>query len=635
MGKSNRIRNDRANDVLFGGPAPKKKNGMPSWALNAIAIAGAVLLLVGVALLALTSNGVFGRMQTVMKTDNFRVTENMMNYYAKSQYSSFVEENGSYLSAYGLDTSKPLEDQAYETDANGNVTKTWRDIMMDSTVEQVKEILVYCEAARAAGFDLDDEAKQSIEDQLSMYEIYANYYSMSVDNYVAANYGKGMKLKDIRAAVELATLATEYSEKVGTDIEAAISKDDIKAEYDANKLDYDLVDYYKYTFSVTLEDAKEAVEETLEDGVEATDAQIIAKYKEMIAEERAKAEALSKITDKDALRAEIIKIIAEDTFDDSYESAMKNIKDDDKKDHDVRQTVIDKVIEAVKDDSEFVVKSTEATETEAAKEGLTSTTKDGDTTVYTVLGKTATEEYYNAFVKFADSFYTSVKKAATNSVYDGAKYDETDEAIKWMFGDGEDAVAGAFKTIEAGDTKEDLGTESAKLKSFSATVYYIVNDVYQDTDVSKNLGIIIFSDKTKAESAAAKLGEIGEITAEKLEALAVEFGGSYTDYKDCAEGAVGVDAFDAWVFADGRTKGSYTTAEEIITLSSASDTTSGTTTTSNSYAVVWYYGDGLMDWEISAKGTVYSDRFTAQDKEFKDTYAVSEPKEKLLDKIAL
>jgi len=164
-----------------------------------------------------------------------------------------------------------------------------------------------------------------------------------------------MKLKDIRAAVELATLATAYSEKIGTDIEAAISKDDIKAEYDANKLDYDLVDYYKHTFSVTLEEAREAVEATLAEGTEATDEQVIAKYKEMIAAERANAEALSKITDKDALRAEIIKLIAEDTFDDSYESAMKNVKKEDKEPHDVRKEVLEKVIAAVKDDSEFVV----------------------------------------------------------------------------------------------------------------------------------------------------------------------------------------------------------------------------------------------------------------------------------------
>ncbi len=628
MGKSNRIRNERASDVLFGGPAPKKKKGMPAWALNAITITGAVLLLAAVALLALTSNGVFGRMQSVMKTDNFRVTKNMMTYYAKTQYQSFVNENGSYLSAYGFNENLPLKDQSYETDAEGNTTKTWYDMMMDSTVEQVKEILVYCEAAKAAGFELDEDAKQAVEDQLAEYEYYASMNQTTADNIVAATYGKGMKLKDVRAAIELATLASEYSEKVGADLEAAISVDDIKAEYEAQKIKYDLVDYYKYTFSVTLEDAKEAVEATLEEGKEATDAQIIEKYKEMIAEERAKAEALSKITDKDALRAEIIKIIAEDTFDDSYESAMKNIKDDDKKDHDVRQTVIDKVIEAVKDDSEFVVKSTEATETEAAKEGLTSTTKDGDTTVYTVLGKTATEEYYNAFVKFADSFYTSVEKAATNAVSEGAKYDEKDEAIKWMFGD--EADAGEFKTIEAGDTKEDLGTEAAKLNSFSATVYYLSKDVYQDETVSKNLGIILFNSKTSAETAAKKIAEMGEITVEKLEALAEELGGSFADYKNYEEGNMGVDAFDEWVFADGRVVGSFTKAEEIITLTS---TTSQTPSTS--YATVWYYGDGLKGWEIAAKSAVFSDRYTKKAEEIKATYTVSGPNYKVLNAIEL
>ena len=193
MGKSNRIRNERASDVLFGGPAPKKKKGMPSWALNAITIAAAVLLLAGVALLALNTNGVFGRMQSVMKTDNVRVTKNMMTYYAQTQYQSFKSENSSYLSAYGLDTGLSLKDQTYSTDAEGNV-KTWYDMMMESTVEQVKEILVYCEAAHAAGFELDEDAKQAVEDQLAEYEYYASMNQTTADNIVAATYGKGMKL---------------------------------------------------------------------------------------------------------------------------------------------------------------------------------------------------------------------------------------------------------------------------------------------------------------------------------------------------------------------------------------------------------------------------------------------------------
>ena len=80
MGKSNRIRNNRASETLFGGAAaPKQKKEMPSWALNALPITFAVLLVVAVALLFMSSFGVFGRMQTAMKSENFRVTQNMIN----------------------------------------------------------------------------------------------------------------------------------------------------------------------------------------------------------------------------------------------------------------------------------------------------------------------------------------------------------------------------------------------------------------------------------------------------------------------------------------------------------------------------------------------------------------------------
>ena len=218
MGKSNRIRNTRASETLFGGAAaPKQKKEMPSWALNAIPITFIVLLVVAVALLFMSSFGVFGRMQTVMKSDNYRVTQNMMNYYFQSQYSSFVSENSAYLSYYGLDTGKPLKDQTYSTDASGNVT-TWFDTMMNSTIDQVEEILIYCEAADALGVKLEDEDMKAIEDELYMYEIYGQLYGTDKNAYISMMYGKGMRESDIRKALELSTLASKCSSLIGDEI---------------------------------------------------------------------------------------------------------------------------------------------------------------------------------------------------------------------------------------------------------------------------------------------------------------------------------------------------------------------------------------------------------------------------------
>ena len=265
MGKSNRIRNNRASETLFGGAAaPKQKKEMPSWALNALPITFAVLLVVAVALLFMSSFGVFGRMQTAMKSENFRVTQNMMNYYFQSQYSSFVSENSAYLSYYGLDTGKSLKDQTYSTDADGNVV-TWFDTMMDSTVEQVKEILVYCEEAEARGITLDEEDMKAIEDELYMYDIYGQLYGTDKNAYISMMYGKGMRESDIKKALELSALASKCSSLIGDEILDGITDEHIIKEYETNTDEYDQVDYIYYTFDVAFTDAKNALASTATD----------------------------------------------------------------------------------------------------------------------------------------------------------------------------------------------------------------------------------------------------------------------------------------------------------------------------------------------------------------------------------
>ena len=103
------------------------------------------------------------------------------------------------------------------------------------------------------------------------------------------------------------------------------------------------------------------------------------------------------------------------------------------------------------------------------------------------------------------------------------------------------------------------------------------------------MGIIIFSDKEKAKTAAQRIAEMGTITVENLEALAEELGGSFTNYENYTEGSMGVDAFDEWVFAEDRAAGSFTKADEVITLTSTSSQN-----VSTSYATVWLQGRPLI-----------------------------------------
>ena len=629
MGKSNRIRNNRASDTLFGGAAaPKQKKEMPSWALNALPITFAVLLVVAVALLFMSSFGVFGRMQTAMKSENFRVTQNMMNYYFQSQYSSFVSENSAYLSYYGLDTGKSLKDQTYSTDADGNVV-TWFDTMMDSTVEQVKEILVYCEEAEARGITLDEEDMKAIEDELYMYDLYGQLYGTDKNAYISMMYGKGMRESDIKKALELSALASKCSSLIGDEILDGITDEHIIKEYETNADEYDQVDYIYYTFDVAFTDAKNALAST------ATDAEKIAKYKEMIEEAKARAEEWAAIKDEAVLKDTILKYVGETVFEDTYKDFMEKEKVAEDKmaitAEILKEKLVAAVFNAIKEDAEFVIESVEAKGDEEAKTGIMNTTKDGETTKYFVFETEVDKTFYDAFKKYAGELFDDVETEYDACFVEGAKFSDTNDALEWAFEDGR--VVGETKTFDKGDGAgtNAVSDKVSELKSFSITVYRLTKTQHKDETVSKNVGIMIFSSKTDAEKAAEKLAALGEITKEKFEEICTEFNGQYTDYENYTKGSFGVAAFDTWLYGDDIKIGAFTAKDKVITLTSTSSSSS--TTTSSSYAVAWYYGDGDMQWEITVKTALFNDGYEASDKALKDKHTVSEPDMKVINKI--
>ena len=89
MGKSNRIRNERIEGAVKSPSSRKKGKGMPNWLMTLIAVVITVAVHDTVALRLLSSNGVFGRMSTAMKSDHYRISRNMMSYYNNTQYQNY------------------------------------------------------------------------------------------------------------------------------------------------------------------------------------------------------------------------------------------------------------------------------------------------------------------------------------------------------------------------------------------------------------------------------------------------------------------------------------------------------------------------------------------------------------------
>ena len=494
MGKSNRIRTNRAGATLSG-VAPRKKREMPSWAINLITIVVAAIILVSVVLSIMSANGVFPRMQTAMRTENFRVNRNMMTYYFQTQYNNFVSQNSSYLQYYGLDTSLSLKEQYVDTKEDGT-QYSWFDYMADQTKTQVKQMLVYCEEAQARGIELDAEDEAYVDEQIAALKSYADMYGYDLNSYIASIYGKGVKKGDVRDAIELSRLASKCTQVLSDEIKAGITDADIDAEYAANAKDYNFVDFLNYSIKVTYDEAAEAelgkADFTDEEAAAKKD-DIIKKYDEMIKAAKDKAAALEGAADEKTFKDLVADYEIELVYDDIYEeiiseSEVTETTTPEKATVDaIRPKLIAKVLEAIKSGAEFDAKAIVSDEN-------------------VVLGEfTVDKTYGEALEEVAQAVYDNVKAAVEGSLSDETAYTDADDIVEWAFEDGR--AVGNVKRLEEGDSADgaELSTNADELKEFSVTVGRMVKTAYRSDKLTKNLGIMVFSSTTDATDAIARL----------------------------------------------------------------------------------------------------------------------------------
>ena len=262
MGKSNRIRANRSNTTLAASVKAPKKQGMPSWLLSLIIVLVTIAVLATVVTSALTSSGLLLRTKTALSTENFKISGSMMKYFYHATYENFDSEYESYMSYFGLDTTRSFKDQTYgdpalggyETSYLGEFTGTWYDYFMSLATSSAKQVLVFCEEANARGLALTDADYTQIEIELATLEVTANAAGYTMKQYINMMYGTGVSEKDIRACLELTTLASIGMTAVQEELLENITDADIKAAYDANKDSYDVVDYVYFAISEKYDD---------------------------------------------------------------------------------------------------------------------------------------------------------------------------------------------------------------------------------------------------------------------------------------------------------------------------------------------------------------------------------------------
>ncbi|MCM1148696.1 MAG: peptidylprolyl isomerase [Butyricicoccus sp.] len=197
-----------------------------------------VIALVFAAAVVINSNLFFTKMAAV-KVGGTGYTAAEFNFYFRNAYNSFVNQYGEGL----ISTDTPLDEQ------DSFFGGTWADYLTEQAEGQLQQITAMYDQAVANGYTISQEGLDSIETNLSYYELYAAQQGTTLDGYLAASYGKGMTADLYRQYMTRYITATEYSQTVyeGYSYDA----DTLSAKYAELAGDYDVVSFHSYFISTS------------------------------------------------------------------------------------------------------------------------------------------------------------------------------------------------------------------------------------------------------------------------------------------------------------------------------------------------------------------------------------------------
>ena len=203
--------------------------------------------------------------ETYVVINGEEVNKVEFDYVYNTSKNNYITQYGSYLSYFGLDTSKDLSTQMYSE------TLTWQDYFEQNAVESLKQNKALMAEAKAAGFTYDttDEYntfKETIKTS-------AAAAGVSDKEYVRSIYGSYATMGRIEEYVKNDMVMNAYYQKLQED--NAPSDDEVQSYYEENKATYDSVDYRLTTIEADLPteptELADPVEETAADTTGTTD----------------------------------------------------------------------------------------------------------------------------------------------------------------------------------------------------------------------------------------------------------------------------------------------------------------------------------------------------------------------------
>ena len=186
------------------------------------------------------SNGIREKNTVALTVGEHEISNAELNYYFMDAINGFYNNYGSYASLFGMDVTKPLNEQV----TNAETGSTWADDFLQQAKDSATTIYALNDAAKAAGYTLTEEELSSVDNAVSTLQLYAMLYGYSeVEDYLKAMYGAGATEESYRAYYEMNLLGESYYEayRAGLTYDEA----DIAA---ADAEDPTAYNYYSYNY---------------------------------------------------------------------------------------------------------------------------------------------------------------------------------------------------------------------------------------------------------------------------------------------------------------------------------------------------------------------------------------------------
>lgn len=215
----------------------------------------------------INNSGIIEKNTIAATVGSHKLNSVMMNYFYIDAIESEYNYANQMAQAYsmdvknllGYDPSLPLSQQT-----NTQANKTWAAYYWDSALNNAKTIYAMYDKAVQDKYVLSQDYLSSIDQDVSMMQMYAGMYGTDVDGWISSIYGKGANEKNYREYQVIKITASAYYQDHQAN--KTFTADERKALLDKNPNDYTAYSYNHYTvnyksFLPELEEGATATEE--------------------------------------------------------------------------------------------------------------------------------------------------------------------------------------------------------------------------------------------------------------------------------------------------------------------------------------------------------------------------------------